>query len=149
MAFTCKKRQSKRRLLSQIDDFSQDIIICNTMSDRQETATVNEGSGDQEFIVHNPGSNSAANQYFVDMKTLEKCFNERIDREMGVIVDTVEKKIQNANLTAIDGNVASKIGLAKKSINASSGVMRPVSWQIQNVENTLPLFKTFPKGILH
>ena len=40
---------------------------------------------------------------------------------MSNIVDTVEDRIQNANLTAIDNIVAPKIELAIRSINASSG----------------------------
>ena len=40
---------------------------------------------------------------------------------MGNIVDTVEDKIQNAILTAIDSNITPRIELAIKSINASSG----------------------------
>ena len=49
MVSTRKKKQSKRRLLSQLDDFDRDIIIGNTLSDKQENATVNEGSGEQEL----------------------------------------------------------------------------------------------------
>ena len=56
----------------------------------------------------------------VKVKTLERCFNERIDREMSYVVDTVEDRIQNAILTAIDSIVAPKIELAISSINASS-----------------------------
>ena len=48
-------------------------------------------------------------------------FNERIDKEMSNIVDTVEDRIQNAILTAIDSIVTTKIELAIRSINASSG----------------------------
>ena len=54
------------------------------------------------------------------MKTLEKCFNERIDRELANIVDRVEDRIQNAILTAIDNIIAPKIEIAIRSINASS-----------------------------
>ena len=57
----------------------------------------------------------------MNVKTLERCFNERIDRKTSNIVDTVEDRIQNAILTAIDNNIAPKIELAIKSINASSG----------------------------
>ena len=57
----------------------------------------------------------------MNVKTLERCFNEKIDREMSNIVDTVEDRIQNAILTAIDNIVAPKIELAIRSINASSG----------------------------
>ena len=41
---------------------------------------------------------------------------------MSNIVDTVEDRIQNAILTAIDNIVAPKIELAVRSINASSGL---------------------------
>ena len=57
----------------------------------------------------------------VNGKTLERCFNEWIDREMSNIVDTVKDRIQNAILTAIDCVVAPKIELAIRSINASFG----------------------------
>ena len=57
----------------------------------------------------------------MNVKTLERSFNKRIDKEMGNIVDTVEDRIQNAILTAIDSNITPKIGLAISSINASSG----------------------------
>ena len=57
----------------------------------------------------------------MSVKTLERCFNERIDREMSNIVDTVEDRIQNAISTAFDNIVAPKIELAIRLINASSG----------------------------
>ena len=57
----------------------------------------------------------------VNVTTLERCFNERNDREMSNIVDTVEVRIKNAILTAIDNIVPPKIELAIRSIIASSG----------------------------
>ena len=42
MVSTSQKRQSKRRLPSQLYDFDQNIINGNTASDRQENATVKE-----------------------------------------------------------------------------------------------------------
>ena len=57
----------------------------------------------------------------MNVKTLERCFNERIDREMSNIFDTVEDKIQNAILITIDNIVAPKIQLAIGSINTCSG----------------------------
>ena len=116
-----KKRQSNRRLLSQLDDFDQDMIIGNTDSERQENAVINEGTNDRDFTVSTASSNSVVNGNAMYVKTLESCFNERIDREMSKIVDTVEDRIQNAFLTAIDNIVAPKIELAIRSINASSG----------------------------
>ena len=121
MVSTRIKRQSDRRLLSQLDDFDQDIINGNTISDRQENVTVNESTADQELTVDNSDSNLAFSENLLNVKTLEICFNERIDREMGKIVDTVEDRIQNAILTAIDSILTPEIELALRSINASSG----------------------------
>ena len=53
--------------------------------------------------------------------TKVRCFNEKIDKEMNYIVDTVEDRIQNAILTAIDNIIAPRIELAIRSIKASSG----------------------------
>ena len=66
-------------------------------------------------------SDPIVNANAMSVKTVESCFNERIDREMNNIVDTVEDSIQNATLTAIDNIVTPKIELAFRSINASSG----------------------------
>ena len=82
---------------------------------------VNEGTNNRDFTVGTPSNNTAINESTVNMKTLERCFNERIDREMTNIVDTVEDRVQNAILTAIDNIIAPKIELAIRSINASSG----------------------------
>ena len=121
MVSTRKKRQSNKRLLSQLDDFDQDIIIGNVAGDRQESVMVNEGTNDQDFTVSTSNVSPTVNENALNVKTLERCFNERIDREMNNIVDTVEDRIQNAILTAIDNIVAPKIELAIRSINASSG----------------------------
>ena len=55
------------------------------------------------------------------METLEKCFNERIDKEINDIVDTVEDRIQKATLTTNDSIITAEIILAFISITASSG----------------------------
>ena len=121
MVSTRKKRQSNKRLLSQLDDFDQDMIIGNAVSERQDNAVVNMGTNDRDFTVSNSSNNTAVNENAMNVKTLERCFNEWIDREMSNIVDTVEDRIQNAILTAIENIVAPKIELAIRSINASSG----------------------------
>ena len=121
MVSTRKKRQSSKRLLSQLDDFDQDMIIGNVVSERQESVVVNEGTNDRDFTVGTSNNDSVISGNAMGMKTLERCFNERIDREMSNIVDTVEDRIQNAILTAIENIVAPKIELAIRSINASSG----------------------------
>ena len=87
---------------------------------------------DRGSTVGTSKNNSVVNENAMDVKTLERCFNERIDREMSSVVDTVEDRIQNAILTASDNIVAPKIELAIRSIDASSG--RDVTSVVANSE---------------
>ena len=82
---------------------------------------VNEGTNDQDFTVGTPNVSSTVDENALNVKTLERCFIERIDRKMNNIVETVEDRIQNAILTDKDNIVAPKIELAIRSINTSSG----------------------------
>ena len=122
MVSTRKKRQSNKRLLNQLDDFDRAMITGNAVSERLEFAVVSEGTDDQDFTVRTSNNDSVLNGSAMTVKTLGRCFNERIDREVSNIVDTVEDRIQNAILTAIENIVAPKIELAIWSINASSGL---------------------------
>ena len=119
MVSTRKKRQSNKKLLSQLGDFDQDMVIGNAVSERQENIVASEGTNERDFTVGTSSNNIAINEGPVNVKTLERCFIERIDREMRNIVDTVEDRIQKAILTAIDNIVAPKVKLAIRSINAS------------------------------
>ena len=121
MVSTRKKRQSNKRLLNQLDDFDRNMIISNAVSERQENAMVNEGTKDWDFTVSTSNNGPVVNGNAMSVKTLERCFNETIDREMSNIVDTVEDRIQNAILNAIENIVAPKIEQAIRLINASSG----------------------------
>ena len=121
MVSTRKKRQSNRRFLSQLDGFDQDVIIGNAVSEGQENTVVNGSTDDRDFTVGTSNNDSVVSGSTMSVKTLEMCFNERSDREMNNIVDTVEDRIQNAILTAIDNIIAPKIELAVRSVNTSSG----------------------------
>ena len=78
MVSTRKKKQSNRRLFSQLDDFDQDMIIGNAASERQESNVISEGTNNRDFTVGTSSDNIAINENTVDMKTLERCFIERI-----------------------------------------------------------------------
>ena len=80
MISTHKKRQSNRRLLSQLDDFDQDMVIGNAAHEKKENIVVNEGTNDRDFTVGSCSKNTANNESMVNLKILERCFNERIDR---------------------------------------------------------------------
>ena len=121
MVSTREKRQSNRRLLSQLGDFDQDITIGKSPSESQGNTVVNNGAKDRDLTIDASSNNVAFNGSTVNVKTLEWCFNERIYKELSKKVDTFEDRLQNAVLTATDNIVAHKIGLAISSKNASSG----------------------------
>ena len=85
------------------------FLFGNTVSDRQDIATVKEGTSDQVFTVDNPDSKVAANESMVNVETVKRCFNEGFDGEIGNNVDIVEDSIRNASLTATDSSVAPDI----------------------------------------
>ena len=62
MVSTRKKRQSNKRLLSQLDDFDQDTIIGNTASERKENVVVSEGINDQDFTAGTSNVSSIVNE---------------------------------------------------------------------------------------
>ena len=74
------------------------------MSDRQENDMFNKDTGDQEITDGSSDNNLLTNEHKMNVKTLERCFIERIN-----ILDTVGDRIQNAILTAIDSIVPPKI----------------------------------------
>ena len=80
MVSTRKKRQLNRRHLSQLEDFNQDAIIGNAANEIRDSTVVNEGTNDQDITVGTSGNNIAVNESTVIVKTLERCFIERIDR---------------------------------------------------------------------
>ena len=121
MVSTRKERQSNRRFLSQLDDCEQDVIIGNATSEGQAKVIVNESTNDRDFIVDTFSNNLTTNENTVNVRTLERGFKERIDRETSKIVVTVENRIQNAFFIAIDSIVVPKIELAIRSINVTSG----------------------------
>ena len=81
---------------------------------------VNIGPDDHDFTVNNNVSNSVTNENTVDIRTLDECLTDKIDNKMVNIVGTVEDKIQNATLTAIDNIITPKIKLVFRSMNTST-----------------------------
>ena len=59
MVSTRKKRQSNKRLLSQLDDFDREMIIGNDV--RQESVVVNKSTDDRDFTVGTSNNDSVVN----------------------------------------------------------------------------------------
>ena len=57
MVSTRRKIQSNKRLLSELDDFDQDMVIGNAASEGQENVVVDEGTNDRDFTVGASSSN--------------------------------------------------------------------------------------------
>ena len=57
MVSTRTKRQPNGRLFSQLDDFDK-IFFGITVSNMHEKSAIHKATGDQEFTVDFPGSNS-------------------------------------------------------------------------------------------
>ena len=86
MVSTRKKRQSNNRLISQLDDFDQDMIIGSTASERQENVVVDESTNVHDFTIGTSNVSPVINKNAMNVKTLERCFKERIDREMKILL---------------------------------------------------------------
>ena len=56
------------------------------MSERQEIATGKEGVSDQEFTVGNSDGNPAVCEILVNVKTLERCFNEGLTGKWEILL---------------------------------------------------------------
>ena len=113
--------QKKRNRDSQLIDFDLNDKFGNAANSGQENVTVNDGTVDREITVKNSGSIPTTKENTVNVQTLPRHFIETIDREMGKNVDTVEDRIQDAILTAIDNNVTLRSKVVVISINSSSG----------------------------
>ena len=66
------------------------MIIGIAASERQENTVVNEGFNDRNLTVVTSSNDSIVNGNAMSAKTLERCFKERIDREMSNIVDRLK-----------------------------------------------------------
>ena len=138
--------------LDKLDDFDQAVIIGNAASEERENAIDNKGSSDRDFTVGKSSDKLVTKEITLNVKNLDRFFYDRIDREMSEIVDTVEDRVQNAILTAIDNIVAPRFELANRSINASSG--QDATSLTANSEHgehvgLMPLLKTHLETTMH
>ena len=121
MVSTQKKKQQNRLLQSHIDDSDQDDRIDDALSSGQQNVKLNIVSLDWEFSVINKDGISTTTESTLKVPTLEKCITEKIDREVGNNVDTVNDGIQNVIFTGIDKIITPMLELVVRSKSASSG----------------------------
>ena len=70
MFSTRKKRRQNGWLLSQLDDFDQDVIFGDTASSKRQTVKVNSGPSDNQLAVNNNVSISVTNENTMEVRTL-------------------------------------------------------------------------------
>ena len=72
------------------------LFLATLLVTVKKNTIVNGCTGHRDFTVGTSDSNLMTNENTVNVKYLERCFNERIDRDMSNIVDTskTESKTQ-------------------------------------------------------
>ena len=103
-----------------MDDFDRDFLTCNAVNSRQQNFIVVDSTTDREFTVKISSVIPTTNENTVNVQRLERCFNEKNDKGMGNIVDTVEDKNKKPIWTASVIIITLRIELAVRSLNASS-----------------------------
>ena len=80
--------------------------------------TANTANGNVKMNISNSTQVSGSQ---VDMHTLEKNIANKVRSKVDYVMTTVETRVQDAELTAKENLVISRMELANKSVNASSG----------------------------
>ena len=118
MVYTRKKRQQNKRLFSQLSEFDTKFMVEQNNHESQTGNKVNVARGDIPLNNANNPTQFSGSQ--VDMYRLEKNIVNDVRREVDSVMTTVEKRVHDAVLTAIESLVIPRIELAMKSVNASS-----------------------------
>ena len=119
MVFIRKKRQQNKRLLRQLIDSDTEFMIGQNSHETQPGYggnTVNEST-----TLNNVKNLIQVNSSQVDVHTLENNLVNKIRSEVDKVMTSVETRVQDVVLTAIENLVISRVELAMKSVNASSG----------------------------
>ena len=87
MFSTRKKKQQKRRLLIQLDDFYSELNMDNAVSSERQFVVVNNALADRNFTVNNIESLAVANENAADNQRLEKNLTEKITTEMSNVIE--------------------------------------------------------------
>ena len=91
--FRLKANWKNRRLLCQIDDCNQHVILGEAASSGKRKVKVSSGFFDQELTAGTIDNNSITNEKTMNVQTLGRSLTDRIDNQMGNIVKTVANGI--------------------------------------------------------
>ena len=147
-----KKKTANRKFLSQLVDFDQDFVIGDAVSCERQNDVVNNSLADREFSFKFNDHLAVTIENTVVVQTMLITLTARTAREMGNAVETVEDRIQNAILAAMDNVITPRIELALRSLDASSGQeAASVTSTLDRREQVglLPLLRPYPLEKLH
>ena len=118
MVSTRKKKQQNKRLFSQLSERDTDFMLWQGNQDEQTESRDNTlRRGTSSDNSSNPGQ---INYPQVDVHTLEENFVSKVQSEVDNVMKSVETRVQDAVLTAIEILVIPRVELAVKSVNAHS-----------------------------
>ena len=118
MVSTRKKRQQNKRLFSQLGEKDTDFMIGQSNQDKQTDSRDNMlCRGTSSDNANNPAQ---INYPQVDVHTLEEKNVSKMRSEVDNVMISVETRVEDAVLTAIENLVIPSLELAMKSANAHS-----------------------------
>ena len=118
MVSTRKIKQQNKRLFSHLSEFNTGFMIGQSNHRIRTESQVK--TADKGISLDDINNNTQANYPEVDMHTLEENIGSKVRIEVDGVMTTVETKVQDAVLTAIESLVILRVELGMKSINASS-----------------------------
>ena len=118
---TRRKRQQSRTSFGPVDEFDQDVFSGNSSGSGNENVNYRSGQADTEFTTDYNNGTALINENAINIQALEANLTDRFTRNLDIVVDTIEGRIQNAILAACKNIITPRIELAVRSITASSG----------------------------
>ena len=119
MVPTRNKKQQSKKLLSQLNESDPDFMIGQSNHEFQTESRANAADGNISSNDTNNPTQVSFSQ--VDTHTIEKTIVNKVGSEVNSVMTTVETRVQDAVLTAVEDLVILRVEQAMKSVTASTG----------------------------
>ena len=119
MVSTRKKKEQNKKLLGHLSESDADFLIAQSNHEAQTGSRANSVDTNTTLNTTKDPNQGFSSQ--VDMHTLEENIVSTVRSELDSVMTTVETRVQEAVMTAIEKLVIPGVELAMKSVNALSG----------------------------
>ena len=122
MVSTRKKKQQNKRFLSQLSESNAEFMVVQSKHEAQAKSRTD--AADRDTSLKNLKNTKGPKQVKgseVDVHTLEKNIVNKVRSEVDSVMTTVETRVQDAVMTAMENLVIPTVEFAMKSANALSG----------------------------